>query len=81
MTNLHQPPEPLHIKLNFSYMARRSAPKEVHDRLWRAIATSLSDFISGGMNERYDASIQLAPEPASKEEEVMNGARDATERR
>ena len=28
-------------KLSISYMARRSAPKEVHDRLLQAIATSL----------------------------------------
>jgi len=27
--------------LFLSYMVRRSAPKEVHDRLWRVIATSL----------------------------------------
>jgi len=26
------------------------------------------------MDERYDASIQPAPEPAFKEKEVMNGA-------
>ena len=30
--------------------------------------------ISGGMNERYDVSIQPAPEPASKEEEVTKRA-------
>jgi hypothetical protein len=38
---LQDPLERHHLRLIYTYMVRRSAPKEARDRLWQAIAISL----------------------------------------